>query len=194
MVIPHPLWGWSGPVCGHDAVLDGDNDLTYQYDLAERLTQVRQTGGACVTTDNGTGPLCLKSFTYATSNGTNAAGLTDYRRGKVTSASRYNYVGAPFSATVEVKETYEYAGRGGRISQKDTQQIFNGSANYEAFRQTFTWDELGALASQTYPDCIASTICDSTSEKMFPMHIRGPRLNGKYAHCLRAFALSGGRW
>lgn len=145
--------------------VDGDHDLTFQYDLAERLTQVRETGaGACITTSGTVGPRCLKSFTYATSNGTNAAGLTDYRKGKVTSASRYNYVGAPFNATVEVKETYEYAGRGGRTSQKDTYQIFNGG-NSEIFRQTFTWDELGSLASQTYPDCIATTVCGASSPR-----------------------------
>jgi RHS repeat-associated protein len=145
--------------------VDGDNDLTFEYDLAERLTLVRETGaGACITTSGTVGPRCLKSFTYATANGTNAAGLTDYRKGKVTSASRYNYVGAPFNATVEVKETYEYTGRGGRVSQKDTYQIFNGG-NSEIFRQTFSWNDLGTLASETYPDCIASTVCGPSSPR-----------------------------
>lgn len=32
--------------------------------------------------------------------------MTDYRKGKVVSASRFNYVGSPFNATAEVRDTY----------------------------------------------------------------------------------------
>lgn len=157
--------------------VDGDNDLSFQYDAAERLTLVRETGtGACVTTDNETNPsLCLKSFTYANSNGTNAAGLTDYRKGKLTSASRYNYVGVPYNSTVEIKETYEHTGRSGRVSQKDTYQIYNGTT-YETFRQTFSWNDMGALASQTYPDCIASTVCGASSPRSVSLGYNRGRL------------------
>ncbi|HBL29379.1 MAG TPA: hypothetical protein DD490_21310, partial [Acidobacteria bacterium] len=88
-------------------------DLTFLFDKYERLTQVRETGaGNCQT--NGTSPRCLKAFTYATANGTATGGGTDWKKGKLTSASRYNYVATPFNAVVEVKESYQYGGRGGR--------------------------------------------------------------------------------
>lgn len=133
--------------------VDGANDLTFVYDKFERLTQIRQTGpGACVTVKN-TGPLCLKSFTYATANSG-----TDYRRGKLVAASRYNYVASPFNATVEVKETWQYAGRGGRMSQQETANLVGGT-QYEVFRQTFTWNEIGDLASHTWPDCATPDRC-----------------------------------
>ncbi len=87
-------------------------DLTFLFDKYERLTQVRETGaGNCQT--NGTSPRCLKAFTYATANGTATGGGTDWKKGKLTSASRYNYVATPFNAVVEVKESYQYGGRGG---------------------------------------------------------------------------------
>lgn len=143
--------------------VDGDNDLTFGYDKFERLTQIRETGaGACVTA--GTGPRCLKSFTYSSANGTASNGQSDRSKGKLTAASRYNYIGAPYNATVEVKETYQYGGKGGRLSQKETNNVFNG-AQSEQFRQTFTWNVAGELASHTYPDCSNPTVCGSSAAR-----------------------------
>ena len=151
--------------------VDGANDLTFVYDAYERLVQVRETGtGACVT--SGTGPRCLKSFTYATANGTATGGGTDWKRGKLTAASRYNWVGAPFNAVVEVKETWQYAGRGGRMSLHETADIFNG-AQYEVFRDTYTWDEAGALSSHTYPDCVTPTLCGTSPRNQSYGYTRG---------------------
>src|SRR6185369_15189393 len=58
--------------------VDGPHDLTFTYDGAERLAQVKETGASGRT---------LKSFTYATANATN-----DWSQGKLRQASRYNYV------------------------------------------------------------------------------------------------------
>jgi hypothetical protein len=55
-------------------------------------------------------------------------------KGKLTAASRYNYIGTPFNATVEVKETYQYGGKGGRLSQKETNNIFNGAQSEQSVR------------------------------------------------------------
>ena len=152
--------------------VDGANDLTFAYDKAERLTQIRQTGAGACGTVQGTGSLCLKGFTYATANGTATGGGTDYKRGKLVAASRYNYVGPPFNATVEVKESWQYAGRGGRMSQLDTALIFNGTQN-EVFRQTFTWNEIGDLASHTYPDCATPERCGTAPRTQTYGYTRG---------------------
>jgi YD repeat-containing protein len=143
---------------------DGPNDLTYVYDKAERLTQVRESGSGFTDCASNAGHRCLKAFTYATANTTTSTGATDYRKGKLTAASRYNYVGAPFNAAVEIKESYEYAGPEGRISRKDSAEIFNGT-QLEVFRLSHTWDSLGNLATVSYPDCIAPTVCGTSAPR-----------------------------
>ena len=55
--------------------------MTYTFDAAERLTQVRKTGTA--TTCAAAGGNCLKTFTYGTANGGN-----DLRLGKHIAAQR----------------------------------------------------------------------------------------------------------
>ncbi len=116
--------------------VDGPNDLTFTYDRAERLKQVDATGGNI-----------LKVFTYGSSN---AAGMRT--NGRLESAQRYNYVGAPFNATVLMTETYTYGDRQGRASSRTTQMTYNGAPG-ESFSQSWTWNALGDLGSVTYPAC-----------------------------------------
>jgi RHS repeat-associated protein len=150
---------------GHAArTVDGTNDLTFVFDKAERLTLVRESGAGFVDCANNGGRRCLKTFLYAGANGTSSQGATDFKQGKLIAASRYNYIGAPFNATVEVKEAYEYGGPGGRTSQRDTSETFNGTT-LESFRQSFSWDNLGNLAGQGYPDCIAPSVCGASSPR-----------------------------
>ncbi len=137
-------------------------DLTYQYDAAERLTLIRESGAGYTSCTNDGGRRCLKTFAYANSNGTALAGGTDFRKGKMVAASRFNFIGAPFSATDEVKTVYEYGGLGGRISRRDTSHVFGGIAK-EGFRQSFAWGENGQLLSETYPDCITPTLCGASA-------------------------------
>jgi RHS repeat-associated protein len=119
--------------------VDGPNDLTFTYDRAERLRQAEVTG---------TNPLrILKAFNYGSSN---AAGVRT--NGRLESALRYNYAGAPFNATVLLTETHKYGGRQGRVSSRTTQMIFNGTPG-ESFTQSWTWNALGDLGSVTYPAC-----------------------------------------
>jgi RHS repeat-associated protein len=117
--------------------VDGPNDLTFTYDAAERLTQVKETGSS--------GRL-LKSFAYAS-----AFSPGDWRKGKLREATRYNYV-LDGAFSVEVKETYVYGGRDGRVSQRDTAVTVNGGAA-ESFTQSFAYNPLGLESSITYPVC-----------------------------------------
>lgn len=144
--------------------VDGENDLTFGYDKAERLTLVRDTGSGFTDCVNNGGRRCWKTFAFATANGAALAGGTDYKKGKLTNASRFNYVGAPFNATDEVKTFYEYGGRGGRTSRRETSHVFAGTPK-ENFRQTFVWDELGTLAEETYPDCVTLSLCGPSSPR-----------------------------
>ena len=123
--------------------VDGPNDLTFTYDKAERLTQVRETGGALRT---------LKTFTYSTANVTDMTG-TDWSKGKVVSASRFNYVGSPFNSTAEVRDTFVYRGTEGRVSETSRQLIYN-ALDKEKFTSTYTYDGLGLVSTQGYPDCV----------------------------------------
>jgi RHS repeat-associated protein len=119
--------------------IDGPHDLTFTYEAAERLRQVKETGGA--------GRL-LKDFTYASANGTN-----DWRQGKLQQANRYNYLTigtTPF--TVQVGETYTYGGRDGRVSQRDSLITSNGGTS-ASFTQGFTYNDLGLVSALSYPLC-----------------------------------------
>lgn len=125
--------------------VDGAATLTFVHDRAERLVSVSQQG---------VGP--LKAFTYGNSN---AAGVRT--NGRLETATRYNYVSAPFNATVQVVESYTYGGRQGRVSQKNTLHVFNG-VNKETFVQSYTYNALGAVASLSYPACTYLPSCPTT--------------------------------
>jgi RHS repeat-associated protein len=139
-------------------LIDGPDDLTYSYDRADRLYQIRETGGAQRT---------LKAFTFGTSNsGTNS------RLGKVQQAQRYNYVvlsGTPYTALIT--ETYTYSGKQGRVSQRDTQLSVNGGTN-ESFTQSLAWDDLGNPQTINYPQC-TFTGCTSAARSVTPTYTYG---------------------
>jgi RHS repeat-associated protein len=129
---------------------DGPNDLTFVYDSAERLTQVRESTGAQRT---------LKTFAYAASNGNYTDPITgtscfDYRQGKLTQQSRFNYVtvgGGPFS--VELREALTYCGRDGRLSRRSLENWVNGGLNEAFFLPNVTYNALGDITSLDYPRC-----------------------------------------
>jgi RHS repeat-associated protein len=139
-------------------VIDGPNDLTYSYDRAGRLYQIRETAGAQRT---------LKSFTFGTAN---SGG--DLRLGKVQLARRYNYPvinGTPITA--QITETYTYAGRQGQASQRDTQLSVNGGTN-ESFTQSFGWDDLGHAQTINYPQCTFAG-CTSAARSLTNVYTNG---------------------
>jgi RHS repeat-associated protein len=120
--------------------IDGPFNLTFSYDFAERLTQVREGSGDF---------RVLKQYTYATANATG-----QFDRGKRKTASRFNHVmvgTTPF--TVELEETYTYAGRHGRVSGRVMASYVN-STQGDTFSQGWSYTPLGALDVLTYPRCI----------------------------------------
>ena len=137
--------------------IDGSNDLTFVYDAAERLTRVQETGGSQRT---------LKSFTYTdTSNATftdpvTGFSCTDFRKGKLTQQSRFNYVvvlGTPFK--VEMREAMTYCGRDGRLSRRTLENWVNDPVvpNESFVLPNITYDALGNVKSLGYPQCTACT-------------------------------------
>lgn len=118
--------------------VDGPFDVRYTYDRAGRLTLVQE----------GTGRI-WKTFTYATANTTTPEGQTDWRNGKLLEALRHNYLDR-FAMDITMKETYTYAGVGGRVSRRNTV-----SSDVTSFTQTFAYDDRGRVTSLGYPSCTA---------------------------------------
>jgi RHS repeat-associated protein len=128
--------------------IDGGNNLTFAYDPAERLLQVKETGGRT-----------LKSFTYAGANTTftdpgTGVTCTDYRKGKLSGQSRFNYVtilGGPYK--VELREAMTYCGRDGRLSRRTLENWVNDAVNETFVLPNATYDALGNVTSLSYPQC-----------------------------------------
>ena len=117
---------------------DGPHDLTFSFDRAEHLVQIKNTSGGKV----------WKEFQYAANNSG-----SNLRKGKVITATRYNY---PVLSGIEhpavVTENYTYAGRDGRVSQRTTGVTYDGGTA-GSFSQTFTYDPLGNVSVIDYPQC-----------------------------------------
>ena len=128
--------------------IDGVNNLTFVYDSAERLFQVKETGGRT-----------LKSFTYAGANTTftdpgTGATCTDYRKGKLSQQSRFNYVtifASPYK--VELREAMTYCGRDGRLSRRTLENWVNDALNETFALPNAAYDALGNVTSLGYPQC-----------------------------------------
>jgi RHS repeat-associated protein len=125
---------------------DGVSNLRSTFDKAGRqlLLEDKSSTGAYRP---------LKQFTYGT--GTTAANRS---LGKVETASRYNYIKNPYNPAapdiqVLINETYTYNGLDGRAGTRLTSSP-TGPIN---FTQTFTYDALGNLKSQSYPTCTSIT-------------------------------------
>lgn len=111
----------------------GAFDLTFSYDRAGRMVQVRETGGL---------QRVLKEYVYSSGNS-----ASNWSNGKIIQAKRHNYH-ERFSIDVLVVEAYTYGGRDGRPSQRDT-SVSTG----EAFTTSAVYNPLGQISSQTYPQC-----------------------------------------
>ena len=107
--------------------------LTFTWDPAERLQYVKS------------GSSTLKEFKYDRAN-SGTGTQTDYSMGKLDYAIRANYVPV-LSGDNAVKETFVYKGPDGRLSEKKTE------AGGQSFVQRYGYDDLGSVASITYPEC-----------------------------------------
>jgi YD repeat-containing protein len=119
------------------------SDLKYEYDALERLWNVYQLlDRADPPTVNSIRP--VKQFNFASGN----AG-TNYRQGKLETATRKNY--SPLE-TIDVKETYEYSDSAGRLTKKTT-DVTGPSGLSQKYSQGYTYNDAGLFSAITYPTC-----------------------------------------
>jgi YD repeat-containing protein len=123
-----------------DGTENGAFDVTFVYDSAERLVEVRETSTSRL----------LKQFQFHTSNTD-----SEWRNGKLASASRINVLSNGMSVTVS--DSFAYAERDGRVSKKVT--VATDSLNRKrTFEQKFAYDVLGNLNEHDYPKCLDCTV------------------------------------
>jgi RHS repeat-associated protein len=135
--------------------IDGANHLRFTYDAAGRTTLVEEQ---CIATRPCVGAInnwqALKEYTYYTDNYPNS-GL--FRLGKPATATRHNRLTNPNSGSpvdVTFSEAYDYWGMDGRMSLR-----VSSTSLGTTFQQTFAYDQMGNLESQTYPICVGSSFC-----------------------------------
>jgi RHS repeat-associated protein len=128
----------------------GSFGLTMDYDDAERLTSVRETGTQRE----------LKTFVYDTFG--QCTGTTCY--GKLAAAARYHYdanLGDPATHQLAVTETYQYNAATGRPSRRDqTVGTIAGRFTGRTFFHTQTYDTLGNPLATAYPCPVIDGGCD----------------------------------
>jgi RHS repeat-associated protein len=131
---------------------NGASSLAFSFDRAERLTLVKEGAGQ---------QRPLKTFSYASSNGNFTDPLTgqscfEFKQGKIGQQSRFNYgnvFGSPF--TVELRESFTYCGREGRMSRRSLDNYVNyATTPSESFvLPNVTYDGIGEVTSLDYPRC-----------------------------------------
>jgi RHS repeat-associated protein len=131
--------------------IEGNHKLVYAYDKAGRILSV---------TDGYAGQE-LKTYSYY---GVNSPLKS---LGKMRKASRTNWVRNPYVSNpsvtevpVKISEEYTYGGLGGRLDTRKT-TLADGGATPYIFTQTFNYDTLGNMTSQSYPECLNSTCINS---------------------------------
>jgi RHS repeat-associated protein len=136
--------------------IEGSSNVLYSYDSAGRTVSLRE--------GTGTEQRMLKEFEYYTDN---APGSDDARLGKLKKATRVNWVLNPYSTNpgateipVKISEEYTYRGRSGRLDSRLTKLNAENPTPYQ-FYQTFTYNELGDLQNQSYPQCQNATCVNS---------------------------------
>jgi len=135
------------PMGNVGTVVDGPSDLSYGYDFASRLITI--------TDNNVAGVPFIGLFSYH-SEGGGIPGDRDggaWSEGKLASATRVNLfeAGGPWDQ-VDVAETYEYNGLGGAVSRKQTDITLGTGTTTESFEQSWTYTDLGNVATTTYPE------------------------------------------
>ncbi len=143
-------------------VVDGPNDLDFNFDGLGRLTATR---------DNNQGDRLVTSLVY---DSPSPGG-----QGHLWKATRYNYLDLPWTPgsaddTVSVQHIYSYGGPNGAVSVRDT--LFTWPGSSDRFRSWFGYDDLGNLDSLTYPSCVTggcATSAASTSPTITTQYAEG---------------------
>jgi YD repeat-containing protein len=126
-------------------------DLKYTYDAAERLTGIEGRDPANLDLYRP-----IKVFAFATAND-DVVEPDDKRKGKLLSATRYNYPGPlfPYEPTLRVVETYAYQDAAGRLTTRKTDVIDDtpGAFTYPTVTQEVSYNNLGLPDVMKYPVC-----------------------------------------
>jgi RHS repeat-associated protein len=118
-------------------VVDGPSDLTFTFDRAERLTEVREATGS---------QRLLKLFEYDTLGGAPRG----YSAGKLVRSTANNYFNPFPTINFQVRQTLTYSGRDGRVSSRTT-ETGDTRSSLTPYTQGFTWTDLGAVETLSYP-------------------------------------------
>ncbi|MDY7096425.1 MAG: hypothetical protein SX243_25930, partial [Acidobacteriota bacterium] len=122
---------------------DGRTFLVYTYDTGGRPTQLSD------------GTRLWKEWSWGTSN----VGEEDFRKGKLVEAVRHNWLddGQGGFDDWAVRESYEYGGRLGKISARET--ALESPTSYDpTLRQTWSYDALGRVEVVQYPECVPDSL------------------------------------
>lgn len=96
----------------------------------------------------------MKVFAYGDTNGTVAP--VDLRKGKLTTASRYNYISPYFDwvkpMTYKISDNYEYRDPAGRRTSRDT-TIFDGEWFAKSVSVSTSYNDLDLPVAVAYPMC-----------------------------------------
>jgi RHS repeat-associated protein len=126
-----------------DGTTGGSFDTRFDYDASERLTHVKDLDPLTQNRRD------LKVFDYGTDNPSD-----NPRLGKLQTATRHNYQ-PTLGGDIAVAETYTYGGLNGRVTARATS--ISGALPANTFTLGQAWDDLGNIASITYPTNTALT-------------------------------------
>jgi YD repeat-containing protein len=128
--------------------------MTYTYDSAERLTDVKQDGAK------------FKEFRFDRAGDPLGLGRPDY-------SLRYNR-DATLTQPITVKEKYSYDSSG-RLSKKETSLGAGDSATPtgETFTDTYQYDALSALEKVGYPSCVGCSGLVAPARDVVTQHKNG---------------------
>jgi RHS repeat-associated protein len=130
--------------------LDGANRLRYDYDPAGRMTALRECLTDFAQCDAFGNSRPVKEFSFY---GVDQSASGIYELGKLYQATRHNYLLNPYTnpptaADVTITESYQYRATGALLSRRQLD-----TSTGVGFAQTFGYNGLGQLTSQSYPQC-----------------------------------------
>ncbi len=130
-------------------------DLNYTYDSAGRLIQVDGRDPAAATPDTFR---VMKAFTFSSSSSNGVLeGHTNYNRGKLLTASRYNYGPTEWDPTYRIADNYYYADPAGRVSRRVTdiaKTVYGTLSTVQSVTLNSEYNGLDQPSLVEYPSCL----------------------------------------
>lgn len=159
-------------------------DLRYEYDSAERLLNLRDRNPRYIV--GGTEPefRLLKEFTFGT---VNDASTPNFTKGKVATATRYNY--SPDSTVVyKVQDAFKYADIVGRMTDRQTTISLLGptfgpaAVPMKVVSIAVKYDDLDQQKSLSYPMCVNCGTPDTAPAKNLQINRDAGRITSIPGH------------